>query len=228
MATGTSDGRMRNFACVLYEESCAKDFMEIITGWHVPVFLSPYHDSDVNPTGEKKKPHWHLLIMFEGKKSEEQVKQYFDQIGGVGLEKVGSLRGYARYLCHLDNPEKAQYNPEDVRQFAGADYISIIGLAIDKYKCIGEMTDFVKKENIISYHTLVDYAREFRMDWFRILCDSGTFVVKEYIKSRKWMQDQVAKQMAEKHTADLLPRNLTKEEWQEFETWCNDHDITPK
>lgn len=228
MVTGTQDNRMRNFACVLYEESCAKNKTEIITEWHIPAFLSPYHDKDINPTGEPKKPHWHLLLMFEGKKSEEQVKQYFDQIGGVGIEKVGSLRGYARYLCHLDNPEKYQYSPEDVNQFAGADYLNIIGLPSDKYKMIAEMMDYIRQENIIAYADLTDYAKEFRFDWFRILCDSGTIVIKEYIKSRKWLQDEVIKKRAYLGSSELLPRRLSKEEWQELNKWCDDHDITPK
>lgn len=48
--------------------------------------------------------------MFDGVKTIEQAKDLFEQIGGVGCEKVNSIRGYARYLCHLDNPEKAQYD----------------------------------------------------------------------------------------------------------------------
>ena len=48
------------------------------------------------------------MIMYDGKKSIEQAKENFDKIGGVGCEIVNSTRGYARYLCHLDNPDKEQ------------------------------------------------------------------------------------------------------------------------
>ena len=94
------DKRSRNFATVVYPESAPNDWQEILSSHFVPSFVSPLHDKDKNPTGEDKKPHYHVVVMFEGKKSDEQVKEVFDSIGGVGLEKVQSIRGYARYLCH--------------------------------------------------------------------------------------------------------------------------------
>lgn len=126
--------------------------------------------------------------MFDGKKSKEQVKAVFDLIGGVGCEVVKSIRGYARYLCHLDNPEKAQYDQADVVTLCGADYSGTVSLVTDKYKAIGEMIDFCVQANIYSYATLLEYCRLERFDWFRVLCDNGTVVMKEYLKSRSWTQ----------------------------------------
>lgn len=183
----TKETPKRNWATMVYPESAPEHWQEILADFHVAAFISPLHDLDFNPTGEQKKPHYHVMLMFEGKKSSDQVRQLFDQIGGVGLEVVDSLRGYARYLCHLDNPEKALYNPEDVRCFAGADYHGIIGLAIDKYKSIIEMMNWCKDEKCYALSTLLDFAAEERMDWFRVLCDSGTYVVKEYLKSLRWV-----------------------------------------
>ena len=156
----------------------------------IPAFISPLHDKDTNPTGEAKKPHHHVLMMFDTVKTLDQAKELFEQIGGVGCEKVNSLRGYARYLCHLDNPEKHQYQVEDVRAFGGADYVGTIGLVTDKYVAIGEMIDFCKEYNILSYSDLLEYARAERFDWFRVLCDNGTVVMREYLKSRSWTVDR--------------------------------------
>lgn len=181
--------RARNFVTVVYPESAPENWIDILCDQKIPAFVSPLHNLDVNPTGEVKKDHYHVMVMFEGKKSEEQVREIFDLIGGVGLEVVNSLRGYARYLCHLDNPEKAQYREEDVRSFCGADYPGMIGLAIDKYKCIKEMVEFCVSNNIVSYSDLLEYSMEYRFDWFRILCDCGTVVVKEYLKARSWTFD---------------------------------------
>ena len=110
MSTKSGLGRTRNFATIIYEESAPENWREILSDLLIPCFISPYHDSDINPNGEPKKPHWHVLIMFDSVKTMEQAKEIFDKVGGVGCEKVNSLRGYARYLCHLDNPEKFQYN----------------------------------------------------------------------------------------------------------------------
>lgn len=187
MASGA--GRTRNFATVVYPESAPENWFSLLGELKVPCFVSPLHDQDNNPDGEVKKAHYHVLFAFDGVKTNEQVQALIDTFGGVGCEKVTSMRGYARYLCHLDNPEKAQYNIEDVRCLGGADYITSIGLPTDKYKAIGEMIDWCEENNIMSYSQLLVYARIERFDWFRVLCDSGTMVIKEFLKSRKWTKD---------------------------------------
>lgn len=179
----TKDTRARNFATVVYPESAPENWQALLQECFVPAFISPLHDKDINPTGEPKKPHYHVMIMYEGKKTEEQARELFSKIGGVGCERVASIRGYARYLCHLDNPEKAQYPVDQVRSICGADYNGTIGLAIDKYKAIGEMLDFCKEKKVHSYAYLLMYARNERFDWFRVLCDNGSYVIKEYLKS---------------------------------------------
>lgn len=181
-------GRTRNYATVVYPESAPFDWYQTLSEMKIPCFISPLHDQDINPTGEPKKPHHHVMIMFESVKTREQAVELFDTIGGVGCEVVQSLRGYARYLCHLDNPDKAQYSPDDVKCYGGADYTDIIGIALDKYKAIGEMLDFLDLNVDMNYYDLLMYARQERFDWFRVLCDSGTYVIKEAIKARKFSQ----------------------------------------
>ena len=180
------DARVRNYACVRYPESAPDNWKDILSGHFVPALISPLHDKDVDPQNQPKKPHYHIVLMFDGKKTKEQATEIFSSFGGVGCEVVKSIRGYARYLCHMDNPEKAQYKQEDVVCLCGADYAGIIGLAIDKYKAIGEMIDWCKEYSIYSYSDLLEYARHERFDWFRILCDCGTVVMKEYLKSKDW------------------------------------------
>ena len=185
-STKSGRGRTRNYATVVYPESARSNWFEILVDEKISAFVSPLHDKDVNPTGEPKKAHFHVLLMFEGVKTSEQARQIFEKFDGVGCETVNSLRGYARYLCHLDNPEKYQYSPEDVKCLCGADYIATIGLAIDKYKALAEMEDFCEQYNITSFYLLSRYATKFRSDWSRILKDSGSVYMREYLKSRKW------------------------------------------
>lgn len=178
--------RTRNYATVVYPDSAVEAWQQILADQCIPVFISPLHDQDINPNGEPKKPHYHVLIMFENLKTREQAQAVFGRINGIGCEVVQSLRGYSRYLCHLDNPEKHQYAADDVKSLCGADYMAAIGLPTDKYKAIGEMMEFIVANDIYIYSDLLDYARINRSDWFRILCDSGTLVIKEYLKSRDY------------------------------------------
>jgi len=186
MAEKTTNRRFRNYAAVVYPDSSPEDWQQTLAEQFVPALISPLHDMDTNPDGEIKKPHWHVMLVYDAPKTTEQAEDIFKLISAVGCEVVQSIRGYARYLCHLDNPEKHQYPPEDVRALCGADYTSLIGLVTDKYKAIREMIDHVKMNNIYSYSELLDYCSQERFDWFRVLCDNGTVVIKEYLKSRLW------------------------------------------
>ena len=183
-------GRTRNYATVLYLESAVENWRDILEQQFVPCFISPYHDKDINADGSIKKPHFHIIIMFEGVKSIEQAKAIFDKIGGVGCEKVNSIRGYARYLCHLDNPDKAQYNIEDVISLCGADYLDTINLITDKYKVLSDMINFCEKYNVSSFYLLSKYAFENNEAWRRVLSDNGSVFMREYLKSKAWSNDK--------------------------------------
>ncbi len=201
------DLRTRNYATVIYEESAPDKWQEILAEQLVPAFISPYHDKDINPTGEPKKPHWHVMIMFDNKKSIEQAKNIFDLIGGVGCEIVQSLRGYARYLCHLDNPEKVQYDIDGVRSLCGADYVEVIGLAVNKYKAVREMIAWCDDHNVYSYSALLRYASFERSDWFRILCDCATIVMREYFMDKRvCAKEERERKLYEGTKPDKLPK----------------------
>jgi hypothetical protein len=196
---------VRNFATVVYPESAPENWQSILASQFVPAFISPLHDKDINPTGEPKKPHYHVMVMYDGAKSPEQAQDLFKHINGVGCEIVQSVRGYARYLCHLDNPEKVQYSPESVRSLCGADYTHVIGLAIDRYKAIDEMIAYCIDNRIFSYAELLDYSRRERRDWFRVLCDNGTVVVKEFLKSYSWQEDRRGSERSASASATARP-----------------------
>lgn len=196
--------RTRNFACVVYKESSPDNWLDILKEQFVPCFVSPYHDSDINPDGTIKKPHWHVLIMFDSVKTVEQAKAIFDLIGGVGCEKVNSLRGYARYLCHLDNPEKHKYNIENVIALCGADYSDIISLTSDKYAVVNDMINFCEKYNITSFYVLSLYAYRNVESWKRALTDNCAIFMKEYLKSKTWSVDRNDVHIIDPNTGEII------------------------
>lgn len=179
-------GRTRNYATVIYPESAPENWRQILSESKIPMFISPLHDKDVNPNGEPKKPHIHVMVMYDGVKTKEQAQEFFKSFGGVGCEVVNSTRGYARYLIHKDNPEKAQYSIDGVISYGGADYIQAIGTAADKAKSIREMIAWIEENDETCFSDLMLYASINRSDWFDTLINSGAYVVKEYIKSRTW------------------------------------------
>lgn len=178
--------RTRNFATVVYPESAPTNWKLVLQEQCVPALVSPVHDRDVNTDGTIKKEHYHVMILFDGVKTQEQAKKVFSVIGGIGVEPVKSVRAYARYLCHLDSPDKVHYSPEDVLSLSGADYDTMIRLASDKYSAIGEMIEFCIENGVDSYAQLLLYAKNTRNDWFHVLCDSGTITIVQFLKSRYW------------------------------------------
>lgn len=55
------------------------------------------------------------------------------------------------------------------------------------------MMDFVDEQGQYSYAFLLRYARANRPEWFRCLCDNGTYVMKEYCKTAAFDARQAAR-----------------------------------
>lgn len=183
-STDKSVERTRNFAFLVYPDSAPDNWRDVLDNAHVECLISPLHDKDVNPDGTQKKPHWHVMVMFSSVKTRKQASVLRDAVGGVGWENVASTRGYARYLCHLDNPEKAQYNQEDIVELGGADYSDIIRRATDTVKAVREMMKYIRDNDIMFYSDFVDYCVENRPEWFESLVNHNTYAVYTYIKAR--------------------------------------------
>ncbi len=205
-------GRTRNFATVVYPESAPADWMDKLDELHIAALISPLHDKDTNPSGEPKKPHYHVLIMFESPKDfETQVKPIFAEIGGVGREVVNSSRGYARYLCHLDNPEKAQYSPSEVRCMGGADFYAITNLPTDDIKLLGEIFAYIQENEIYSLAELLTISQVYHPEWFSMIAMSRCYVVDKFIKSLEWERQtgyvrSADRPKADKETGEVIER----------------------
>lgn len=181
--------RKYNWACILYKESAKPQFENDISNWHIKAFLSPLHDGDFKDDGvTPKKEHWHLMVMFDNGKSYDTVKEKFVSIGGVGCEALDSKKAYARYLCHLDNPDKKQYNIENVVEFGGANYKMTIQGGKDKCEIYAKIMDYIDDCNFRSYSQLLRYARRLEPEWFAVLCKNG-MVIKDYLRSKNWDDD---------------------------------------
>lgn len=182
--------RTRNYATVVYPESAPLDWMDILNDLHVNAFVSPLHDKDVNKkTGEIKKPHYHVMIMFESVKTEVQAKGIFTQFGGVGCEVINSVKAYARYLCHLDDKEKEKYSVDDVQVYGSVNYETYIEIDVPKEDVLIEIVDYISKHQGITFAFLVERAR-YKKGWFKCLVAAGSaYFIREYMNSLKFEND---------------------------------------
>ncbi len=180
--------RTRNWTFVLYPESAPTDWRDIINDMHLEWVESPLHDKDINADGEAKKPHIHILLLFGNVKSFEQVKEITDRLNCPIPERCHNTKALVRYMAHLDNPEKAQYNRDSIIAHGGIDLAALLRpSSSERYTIIREILDFVGGNNITEYWQLVDYAMSERFeDWFPLLCDNCSYVVNQYIKSLRY------------------------------------------
>lgn len=178
--------KTRGYVSIGYTESLDEEFIEKLEETHVQCLISPLHDKDVDANGNTKKEHYHIMLLFDGPKTIDQAQAIFDSIGAIKCKAINSVRGQARYLCHLDDPDKAQYDQGDVTCLNGADFFGLIDLPGNKYQAIREMMAYCNENGIRSFSDLTDYAANYNETWFRSLCDNSAYIMKEYLKSRSW------------------------------------------
>lgn len=178
-------GRTRCWTFILYPESAPENWRSILDDQHIQWVESPLHDKDVNPDGTPKKPHWHILLMFESVKDYGQIKEITDSLTATVPQKCNGAKGLVRYMVHMDNPEKFQYNVSDIVGHGGADVAELLKpSSTERYAMIREMISFVREHGIVEFQDLMDYAATNRFDdWFPMLCDSSSYVMSSYIKS---------------------------------------------
>lgn len=186
-ATKTTDDRTRTWTFVVYPESAPENWRDILDDLHIQWVESPLHDKDLNADGSVKKPHWHILLQYEGKKSFEQIKEVTDSENAPIPQKVASAKGLVRYMAHLDNPDKFQYPVSEIRGHGGIDVAEYLKpTSSNRYVLIGEMIDFVDDNDITEMEDLLKYAKNFRFDdWFPLLCDNSAYIMGAMIKSRR-------------------------------------------
>lgn len=114
---------------------------------------------DVPWIGDLKKEHYHWVVAADGSKSLTQMKELFGGLVNY-FEKCESKRGSLQYLIHKNDPEKAQYDFNDIKTYGGMDVSCILALGeVEQMNYIGYVEDYIFKHNPKSYIQLVRWGR---------------------------------------------------------------------
>jgi hypothetical protein len=178
--------RTRNWCFIVYPDSAPADWRSLLDATMVPWIESPHHDADENADGDQKKPHWHVMMMFDSTKTYAQAHEISCTVNATIPQKVASPKGLVRYMIHMDNPEKAQYDRDSIIGHNGADIDSYFAMsASTRYALIGEMQTWVTDNLITELYMLRSYAQHHRHDWHQLLCDNSNNVMDTYIRSAR-------------------------------------------
>jgi hypothetical protein len=181
------DKRSRSWTFIVYPESVPLDWISILNDMNLKWIQSPLHDKDIEETGEVKKPHYHIALIFSTMKSFEQIKEITDKLNSPIPQLVGSMEGLVRYMIHMDQPDKFQYLRSDIVSYGGADASEYFKVrSSERYALISEMMDYIDNNNITEIKVILNYARKNRFDdWFPLLCDNSAYIIGQHIKSNR-------------------------------------------
>lgn len=168
--------KARAFAFVIYPDSW-QTWERDLSSLHMPIIVSPVHDRDVwteedekeNPehkAGTLKKPHRHAIISWGNATTLRHALDTLKPFGVSYLELVNSYQGYCRYLCHLDDPDKAAYDIADVICLGGGvpDFTKKMTDS-ELFDQRDEIMQLCDENGVLEYADLVDYVRLHRPDW---------------------------------------------------------------
>lgn len=101
--------RYRHFMLLLYPEwGSYNEILQDIKG-----SFKNYAYIKHMPEEDEKKEHVHLILSLDNPRSEESLAKRLE-IDKRFVRHIKSLRGSCRYLVHMDNEEKYQYNLDQV------------------------------------------------------------------------------------------------------------------
>lgn len=178
--------KKRNWTFVLYPESAPSDWQEQIKLSGLMSAISPLHDKDINPTGEAKKAHYHILLVYSGPTTYNAVAKFTASLNATIPQPLESVRGMYRYFSHKDNPEKYQYNESDIVTVNGfniADLVELTKSEVNEIKA--RVLHLIREIDIIEYADLVDFLTDNEMFLEYDVAINNTFFFNSYITSRR-------------------------------------------
>lgn len=152
----SSTNKKRYWTFLLYPESAPADWREILIMKGLQFAVSPLHDKDINPTGEPKKAHYHIILYYNGPTTYNCVKSLTEELNQPIPMAIDSPIGMYRYFTHKDNPEKYQYNSNEITLYNGFDIQTCLSTT-DILKCIKIIHTLINEKDITEYSTLLDY-----------------------------------------------------------------------
>lgn len=191
-AYGGYDGkeRAKNYTLVVYPDDMPDNWLEVMREEMFDMVISPYHDKDVNPDGEMKKPHYHILVSAGSSWiTMNKLAEWGRKLKGIAKpQKCSNPKGLVRYMTHCDNPEKYQYNKSDIRVIGQYDIEPFFKATIGEERAVRrEIMAFVRDNDIFEFADLVEYCLEHNEIWDDYLA-SHTYYIKEYVSSRRYRE----------------------------------------
>lgn len=222
--------RLRVWLAMVYEDSAKDNWQQILSDeLLVKAAISPLHDRDVfdsdyeedelgysHKAGDPKKPHYHVVFQFAGKKSYKQVDEIMDLITKEGCKHLhpkvphGTCEEAVQYLIHKNHKNKAQYLKSGI--------VSLNGFDVERYFRLNEeqenelfcaLRDYISENNIYNYWQLFEFLavsmhRSALYEEMWTFCRKHTILVRNLLLDRAAYKKDVAYKQQHEQRMDLL------------------------
>ena len=205
--------KKRNWTFVLYPESAPSDWREILKISGLMAAVSPLHDKDTNPTGEPKKPHYHVLLVYSGPTTYNAVAKFTASLNATVPQALESVRGMYRYFSHKDNPEKYQYDENEVITLNGfniTDMIELTRSEVNELKA--KVLKLIREVGITEYAGLIDFLLDNGMMAEYDVAINNTLFFNTYICSKRNAERQEADDFAKIQMARIRASRIAEVE----------------
>ncbi len=205
--------KKRNWTFVLYPESAPPDWREKIKISGLMAAVSPLHDKDVNPTGEAKKAHYHVLLVYSGPTTYNAVAKFTASLNATVPQALESVKGMYRYFTHKDNPEKYQYQESEILSLNGfniADLVELTKSEVNEIKA--RILKLIRDVDLVEYAGLVDFLVDNGMTAEYDVAINNTFFFNTYITSRRNAERAKVEELSKLEAARLKAARIAERE----------------
>lgn len=204
--------KSKYWTAIVYEDSAPEDWRDVLKISGLRCAISPYHDKDINPTGEPKKPHWHVILCWDGPTTYNNARKFVQNELNTPIPKeLKSVRGMYNYFSHKDNPEKAQYDEkliEHINGFCLAEFVELTRGEVNE--AIKRAFNIIRVVGITEYSGLLDFLEDngYGDEWDVV--KNNVILFNTYISSRRYAEQRMAENIGRVALAQNREKSRSK------------------
>lgn len=126
-------------------------------------FVGIDHDMDIDAEGHLKKEHTHFIVRFPNARYMSAVAKELGILENY-IQPCNDVKGYARYMVHLDDPDKAQYDPDRAYGNMKEEFI----------RYVDGSTECSRVREVVKLLDSIEHTVTYR-EFLLAICDAGLF-----------------------------------------------------
>lgn len=194
--------KTRKWWFILYPESAPSDWVDIIKSKMIQFAVSPLHAFDKQQDGSLKKPHYHVMLYYgHGSTTYNHVLELTRSLNQPIPQPYDSFKGAFEYLSHKNDPDKYQYNPDEIKLYNGFVPPKSDNQGASHMKV--EIIQFARDNQITEFSDLLDcLIDQGLVSWFdEVMSHSYAYV--QYLRSFRFcLVDRADKEAQSKFQKD--------------------------